>query len=389
MANNKKIVAITGIRSDYDLMSPLYSLLHEDDGIDFKLVVSGAHMSPSYGYSLSQIKKDGFQILTKIESLIDADSKSSRLKSASIMLMNSIDIVREENPDVIIYAGDREDVIVGALLGGYLGIPTVHFYGGDHVQDSHIDNPVRHAASKLSTVHVVTLEEHKQRLIKMGEPNWRIHNFGSIALDRFSCYDPMAIDVIKEEFSIVEGFDSFALMIFHPIVEEEEMAHIYFEAILKTLIEKRVNTFVSYPNSDPGNKSIVEVIERYKTHPNFIFYKNLDRDVFLSVYKNADFIIGNSSSGVLEAASVPIPAINIGARQTSRVAGINVSFCKHDSVEVEAAISRAYDPEYLEEVRSMVNPYGDGDSAERAYCFLKENDLSAHLFKNEDPLVYE
>src|SRR5690554_5565085 len=157
----KKVLGITTIRSDYDLLSPLYKKMEEDSDIELKLLVAGGHLSSTYGESINLIKEDGFKILCEIETLIDSNSKKSRLKTASILLQNSIDIVAQYNPDVIIYAGDREDVIVGALLGGYLEIPTIHFYGGDHVKDLHIDNPIRHATSKLSTVHMVSNEEHK------------------------------------------------------------------------------------------------------------------------------------------------------------------------------------------------------------------------------------
>ena len=136
--------------------------------MSLKLLVCGAHLSETYGYSVKLIEEDGMDILLKIESLIDSSSKTSRIKTASILLQNSIDIVAQYNPDLIIYAGDREEVLVGGMLGGYLKIPTAHFFGGDHVKDGHIDNQIRHSTAKLSSVHFVSIEEHKQRLIKTG-----------------------------------------------------------------------------------------------------------------------------------------------------------------------------------------------------------------------------
>ncbi|EAW7552257.1 UDP-N-acetylglucosamine 2-epimerase (hydrolyzing), partial [Campylobacter coli] len=164
-----RILAFSSIRSDYDLLSPLYKLLNSDLKIDFRILVSGAHLSPYFGYTVKEIEKDGFKILAKIETLLASDSKISRVKSAGILLQNSLEMIQNFNPDLMLYAGDREDVIVYGMIGGYLGIPSIHFYGGDHVQDSHIDNPVRHATSKLSSIHFVSCEEHKRRLIGMGE----------------------------------------------------------------------------------------------------------------------------------------------------------------------------------------------------------------------------
>mgnify|MGYP000514619259 FL=1 len=139
----KKILAFSSIRSDYDLMSPLYMLLHEDKDIDFKIIVSGAHLSHSFGYSVEQIRKDGFNILLEIETLLSSDTGLSRVKSASLLLQNSLETIARFNPDLMIFAGDREDVLMYAMIGGYLNIATIHVFSGDHTEDGYIDNPIR------------------------------------------------------------------------------------------------------------------------------------------------------------------------------------------------------------------------------------------------------
>lgn len=383
---HEKILAITTIRSDYDLMSPLFRLLNRDDEIDLKLLVGGTHLSKSFGYSIEQIKQDGFDILLQIESLLDASSKSSRIKSFSILLQNSIDVIASFEPDLILYAGDREDVMLGAMIGGYLEIPTLHFYGGDHVNDGHIDNPIRHAASKLSTGHFVMLEEHKQRLIAMGESSERIFVTGNISLDKFANFVPLDRVKIKEELNIDKGFDSFALLIFHPTLQDEDKPEVIFENILKSLKEKEINTFVSYPNVDPGNFEIRKVIDQYSNDENFVFYKNLERDMFLSIYKNSKFIIGNSSSGVCEAASIPISAINIGTRQTGRYAEENVLFIGGSKKEIDQSLLTVTNSSFMEMVDKMQNPYGSGQSAAQAYEIIKNIDFKKILLKKEDPL---
>lgn len=382
----KKILAITGARSEYGLMSPLFQRLRTDPEMELKLLVTGAHLSPLYGHSAQQIEQDGFDILLRIESLLDADSRSSRIKSASIFLQGAIDTVAHYSPDLIIYAGDREEVIMGALLGGYLGIPTLHFYGGDHVQDSHIDNPVRHATSKLSTGHMVTLEQHRERLIRMGEPSERIHVVGNIALDRFVQHQPDTPEAICKTMGVNEDFAPFAMMIFHPVGDEEEVADVYFERILTALKARGIKTFVGYPNSDPGNRRIISMIDKYRRDENFHFYRNLDARTFLSIYKNARFIIGNSSSGVIESASVPIPAINVGLRQTSRVAAENVIFCKPEVKSISDAIDLATSDLFRLRIATVRNPYGDGDSAQKALDIIKRTDWRAMLAKNEDAI---
>lgn len=382
----KKILAFTAIRSEYDLLSSLYKLLDDDEDIELKLIVSGAHLSKTYGYSVNDIVDDGFHILSKIETLIDSDSKSARIKSGAILFQNSIDVVAAYNPDLIIYAGDREEVIIASLIGGYLEIPTLHFFGGDHVKDSHIDNPVRHATSKLSTIHFVSTKEHAHRLLKMGEAESRVYNIGSVALDKFVNEQVISIDEIKDYFNVKTGFNEFSILIFHPIPKERtETAHI-FENILLSLIDKNMNTFVSYPNIDPGNKDIVEIINRYKKHPNFIFYKNLPRNTFISIYKNSKFIIGNSSSGILESASIPIPAINVGYRQTGRQANSNVVFSKTTKQSILDNIDKIRSDEFQKIVQNTKNVYGNGDSVKKAYEIIKNNNFRDLIFKDEDIL---
>lgn len=382
----KKILALTMIRSDYDLMSPLYQLLHNDNDIDLQLLVGGAHLSETFGYTVKQIENDAFNILIRVESLLDANSKSARIKSFSILLQNSIDAISAFKPDLILYAGDREDVMIGAMIGGYLEIPTLHFFGGDHVNDGHIDNPIRHAASKLSTAHFVTLAQHKQRLMAMGEASERIFVTGNISLDKFVNFTPLNKTQIKQKFDITDGFDTFSIMIFHPTLQDSEKPEVIFENILKTLKEKRIYTFVSYPNVDPGNYDIRKVIEKYSQDKNFMFYKNLDRDMFLSIYKQSDFILGNSSSGVCEAASIAIPALNIGTRQTGRYAEENVIFTDSTLNAIKEGIDKVSNSKFQMSVENMKNPYGDGSSASQAYEIIKNKNFKSMLLKTEDAL---
>ena len=382
----KKILACTSIRSDYDLMSPLYKMLNDDNEVDLKILVSGAHLSIHHGHTVDQIHADGFDILIKIETLLSSDSKISRIKSASILLQSCIETIHQYNPDLIIYAGDREDVLVYAMVGGYLGIPTIHFYSGDHVSDGYIDNPVRHATSKLSTAHFVTLEQHKTRLMRMGEVESRISVVGNIALDRFVSFQALSLEEISLRLGSQEVKKDFSLVIFHPITSEVPIADVIFENILRSLEEQKIVGIVSYPNVDYGNQKIISVIEKYKDNPNFIFYKNLSRELFLSIYKRSKFIIGNSSSGICEAASVPIPAINVGMRQLGRYADSNVVFCDSSHSSVKQAIQEVCEESFTSKLKNLCNSYGQGNSADRAFQIIKNTDFNPLVAKYEDPL---
>lgn len=382
----KRVIGITGIRSDYDLMSALYRRLAADPEVDFRLIVGGAHMSKTYGYSVDLIRADGIPILATIESLIDADSTSARLKSASIMLQSAVDIVAAWRPDLILYAGDREEVWIGALLGNYLEIPTVHFYGGDHTDSWHVDNPVRHATSKLSTFHVVTTDEHRLRLIAMGEPNTRIRVLGSLALDNFLAPESLPSAHYGNSIGLPRNLGDYALVLFHPDPSEYAVAGDICRNILLELKTAGLGACIGYPNTDPANREIIAAFSDFRDEQRFFFYRTLARTQFISLYRHSRFIIGNSSSGIMEAASIPLPAINVGLRQRGRRAGKNVIFVDSDRDSVRQAIATAQDPAFRTSISGMRNPYGDGNSCERVYDLIVNTDFHKLLHKTEDPL---
>ncbi len=383
----KKILALTSIRSDYDLMSGLYQLLHSDPEIDLQLLVSGAHLSATFGNTVELIKKDGYNILVEIESLIHADSPKSRLKTMSIFLQNAIDVVATWQPDLILYAGDREDVLVGAMLGVFLAIPTIHFFGGDHEQDGHADTVIRHAASKLSTFHIVSIEQHKQRLLKMGESEQRIRVAGSVALDKFVQHSAKVLTHAAPLFPPNKNLLNYALVIYHPIKEENDEAGAVFENILSSLKERGIPAIVSYPNSDPGNQSIISCIHHHENEADFWSYTNLERDVFLALYKQAKFLIGNSSSGILEAASLPLGVINVGMRQRGRYCDTNVVFCDGKKENIQQAIGLVMSSSFQQALPNVRNSYGDGHSCQTVYSLIKTTDFHRLLKKTEDPLT--
>lgn len=379
-----KILALTSIRSEYDLMSYVYRKLDNDPEIDLRLLVGGCHNSPSFGMTIEEIKKDGFKILCEIDSLIDSDSGSARIKSASILLISSIDIVKSFSPDLIIYAGDREDVMIGALLGGYLGIPTIHFFGGDHASDGHIDNPIRHAVSKLSTCHFVSVDEHVSRLKRIGEPQHRIYNIGSVALDKFQEI-PARNDILQH----VSGTNikkKSALLIFHPVEDEIAIADQIIVGMMDALIEDDYHVFAGLPNSDHGNSKIRRALEKYIGNYSVTLYGNLPRDSFVQLFKACSLIIGNSSAGLLEAASVPIPCINVGMRQRGRLSAENVIFVDPNVEHIKKALNEVKCPEFLDRIEHLSNPYGDGNASDRAVELIKSIDFLGMQRKYEDPL---
>lgn len=380
-----KILAFTSIRSEYDLLSPLLKKIKADENIDLQILIGGAHNSSSFGETKKHIYKDDFNVLLEVESLIDANSLSSRLKGLSVLAQSSIDAIKKFSPDLIIYAGDREDVMVAALTGVYLEIPTIHFYGGDHASDGYVDNAIRHAVSKLSSFHFVSCDTHLQRLKSIGEKESRIFNIGSIALDSFSNHK--LENNIIEKISGKKTIKKTALVIYHPFSSESICCNLVLKNIINSLLDFGYHCLCGIPNSDPGNFSIRELLNKYSNESKDVtFYSNLERDDFISLFKACDLMIGNSSAGILESASVPIPCINVGNRQVGRSAPENVLFVGTSNDEITEGLNYVESEEFIEKIKRVVNPYGDGKSSERALKLIKSIDFKSMLHKHEDPL---
>lgn len=382
-----RILSITGNRADYDLMSYLYRYFNRDPEIDFGLVVTGGHLAGADSGSLEDIRRDGNHVVMKIENILRSDHHSSRAKATGILIQSLTDAVRHFCPDVMIAAGDREDVIAMAVVALYMQIPFLHFFAGDQAESGHVDNLARHAASKIATAHFVSCEEHEQRLLAIGEEGRRIYNIGSVALDKFREEPPLSRQQVMEALGL-RDFENYALLIYHPPAEiagdNREI-----KAILQALDEKKIKTIASYPNTDFNSQVIIDLYERYRDNPGFFFYRNLSRNLFINLYRHAKFQIGNSSAGVTEAASIPIPVVNVGSRQKCRGNTENVIFVEDYRQGLPEAIEKASSSAYRAAIQNTKNILGDGYSSRRAYEIIKGSDFSKLILKKYDPLRRE
>lgn len=379
-----RILGVTGNRADYDLMSYLYKKLNIDAGIEFGLVVTGGHLRQGYENSVAQIRSDSNNIVAEIPNIKGTDKKRSQVDAMAALMERLPDAVEAFNPDVIIVAGDREEVNVVALTAAYMRIPLLHFFGGDFEASGHPDNLARSVGSKLATAHFVTIEEHRQRLLALGEEDRRIFCIGSVALDKFKEEPFLDRASLFKRFGLGQERE-YALLIYHPPVEiEGENREI--QNILEALESEGVFAFVSYPNTDYGSLSIATVYDHLKDKDNFCFYRNLERNLFINLFRNASFQIGNSSSGIAEAASVPLPVINVGSRQTSRKAQENVIFIDGGLGNIKDTIRKVRSRAFRDSIRNIQNMYGDGKASSRAYDIIKATDFQAMLLKTYDPL---
>jgi len=378
----RKVLFVTGIRSEYDIQYSVIRAISSRSNMEAGIVITGAHLAPMYGNTAVEVERDGFPVIARIESLLNSDSKSARIKSAAIQLLGLVDVVRHYDPTFLVAPMDREEAVAVALTGSYVDVPVVHIGGGETAEDGNVDNGIRHAVSKLAHLHMVSTAGSAERLIRMGEESWRIHVVGAAGLDRFMSTP----DVGSEALWKAVGFDPegghFAVLIQHSIISSVADSGELMALTLESLAEMQVPTFISYPNSDAGSQIIIGVIDRFvRNHPRLFYkYRSLPRPIFVSLLRRASVLVGNSSCGIIEAPLFNLPVVNIGPRQRGREHADNVLFVDHDKTQIQHAVNRAIeDKEFRERASRSKNPYGDGRASERIADILESQTLDQKL----------
>ncbi|MCK6650520.1 MAG: UDP-N-acetylglucosamine 2-epimerase [Bacteroidia bacterium] len=380
----RKILAVTGARSEYDILYPVLEKLNADPDFQLEILVTGAHLSERYGMTVKNIEKDGFVIAERVENLIDDDRRIGRIISLGNQIVPFAKAFDRIRPDVIMVVGDREEAISVSLTAAYLDIPVAHIAGGDIAKDGNIDNSVRYATSKFSHIHFTILEQHRETLLKLGEDDWRIFTVGNPALDRFLATPVLSRKELSSNlnFDIVE--DKYLVLIQHPIITDVENEEKNIRETLDAIVDSGYKCLINYPNSDAGNFAIIQAYEEYiKKHKQLFVFKNLDRLNYINVLRNASCLLGNSSSGIIEAPSLGLPVVNIGQRQRGRAHANNVIFVDNKKEEILKAIVRSLtDQDYIQSVKTIKNPYGDGNSASKIVEILRTIEL-------DDKLIYK
>ena len=377
---NRKILGVTGIRSEYDIMSSVFKAIHMNDNLDLKLAVMGAHLSDMYGYTISEIYNDGFSIVDEIDSLLNSDRDSARVKGLGVQLQSLVQTVVREKPDILLVLGDREESITTALVGSYMNIPVAHIGGGDRVVGN-VDDQIRHAVSKLAHIHFVTNTESENRLIRLGEQPFRIHNVGNPGLDRLLAVETMSKKEISESlgFNLIES-EPIWMVIQHVLSSEINDAYSQMTETLLAIEELGIQTILSCPNSDAGGQQMIKAIDEFRHLPNLYVAKSIPRKEFVNLFRIVDCLLGNSSAGILESPLLGLPVVNVGNRQIGRLHSENVLFVNHNRKEIKDAVLKSlFDDEYKLQVSKCNNPYGNGDAANKIVEILNSVDLDDNL----------
>lgn len=373
----KKIAVFTGTRAEYGLLYWLLKDIQSDDDLELQLLVSGTHLSPEFGNTYCEIEQDGFFIDEKIEILLSSDTAVGVAKSMGLGVLGFTDALNRLQPDALVILGDRFEALAAAQTAMILRIPVVHLHGGEITEGAY-DDAIRHAITKLSYLHCTSTDEHRSRVIQLGEAPERVKNVGAIGLDHLLRSHFMTVAELSKSlaFSLTKPF---LLVTYHPVTLADEAPKVAFQALLDSLDEfTQYQVILTYPNADDGGRSIIPLLEDYaKKNPDRVLaIPSLGQKRYLSAVKHSAAVIGNSSSGIIEVPSFDVATINIGLRQKGRLSAKSVIDCAPFKNDIVNAIGAGINKAYKSNDEIIFNPYGQGDASGQIISLLKELNVS-------------
>jgi len=351
-----KICVFTGTRADYGPLKPLMKAIQQDKDLTLQLLVSGMHLSPEFGNTIDEITKDRFKIDEKVEILLSSDTETGVVKSTGLGLIGYVDSLNRLKPDMVVVLGDRFEALAFTFASFVKRIPIVHISGGE-ITEGAIDDSIRHSITKFAHLHLVATKEYKKRVIQLGEEPWRVFNVGEIGL--IGMKNGL---LTKEEFEKSINFKlnkKNILVTYHPETLDNKNNIKNFQEILKALsCLTDTNIIFTKSNADNGGREINNMIDEFvKKYKNFIVFNSLGRKRYLSALQYVDIVLGNSSSGIVEAPSFKIATINIGNRQKGRVKANSIIDVKANKNEILEAINVVYSNRFKKVLQDVVNPY--------------------------------
>jgi UDP-N-acetylglucosamine 2-epimerase (non-hydrolysing)/GDP/UDP-N,N'-diacetylbacillosamine 2-epimerase (hydrolysing) len=377
----RKIAVVSEARATYGYIRRLMQLIQRSARLELQLIVTGMHLLKEYGHSVDEIVRDGFTPSARVDMYVGGDSPTAWSKSLGVEIQGLAQVFDMLKPDLMLVAGDRAEILAATVAAVYMNIPVAHIQSGD--LSGHIDGSARHAITKLAHVHLPSCEDSAERVRNLGEEPWRIFNVGAPQLDDVVHGKKIGRDELAGMFRLDFG-RPVLLVIQHPVLTEVHLARKQMEETMAAVRDSGHQALVIYPNVDAAGREIISVIEQYRDCPSIRAFRNLDREVFLSLLGAVSVLVGNSSVGILEAPSFKLPAVDIGSRQTGRMRACNViTLPEFDRKIIRQEIDRAlHDPVYRSALETCVNPYGDGNSSERICRILEEIDMSRLLNKH-------
>jgi GDP/UDP-N,N'-diacetylbacillosamine 2-epimerase (hydrolysing) len=375
----KTICVVTATRAEYGLLRRVIRCIQTEDELELFLVVTGAHLSKEYGYTVKEIEDDGFPIAERIEILDESNTEAGVCRTMGNAAALFGEMFERRKPNIVIVEGDRYELLPICSSAMVFGIPIAHISGGE-VTEGAIDDTVRHCITKMSYLHFPACEEYRRRIIQLGENPDRVFNYGDVGVENVRKMDYLSVQEL-ENFMGISLDKPYASVTFHPVTLEKNTARQQTEALVSVLEEfKDINFIVTMANADPQGEEINKVFyTAEKRSVNIFCYQSLGIRRYLSLVRNAEFVIGNSSSGIVEVPCFGIPTINIGDRQKGRLRAQSVIDCEPDAEDIRKSIMKALAPEFRRIALKAANPYGDGDTARQIVATIKDFLLSEKI----------
>lgn len=377
MSSNRKICVVTGTRAEYGLLAPLMALLKQDPEIDFQLVVTGSHLSAQHGSTIKFIEQDGFVADALVDIGLSDDSVLEIAHALGRATSQLADAFAKLKPDLLVVLGDRYEILGAAQAALILGIPIAHIHGGE-VTTGAFDDSIRHAITKMSNLHFCAAEDYQRRLIQLGESPNTVFNVGALGVDVLLNLEQISRDDLASVIGI-EIQKELLLVTVHPTTRSEMSMTTEISELLTALEQFAKATIVfTGVNADPGHKYMNDQITKFvlREPKRRVLHNSLGQKNYLNLMKIADVVIGNSSSGIIEAPALHVPTVNIGTRQDGRLRADSIIDCKFGHDEIRTAIEKALSPSWKSRCLATTSKYGSGDTAKSIADTLKNTKLT-------------
>jgi UDP-hydrolysing UDP-N-acetyl-D-glucosamine 2-epimerase len=373
----RTIGVVTVGRSDYGIYRPLLRALDEHQDARIQLFVGGAHLLERFGFTVDEIARDGFPITERVDFLLPDDDPGAVARSIGRGVVAFADAFSRSRPDLLVVLGDRFEMLSAGIAALPLGLPVAHVHGGESTEGL-IDEAIRHSLTKLSHLHFASTETYARRIIQLGEEPWRVVLSGAPALDALADFMPVSDEALAHLGIRLTG--PTLLVTYHPVTLELEKHAAELDALLEAVDHSGLDAVITYPNADTGHGDVIASLERFAaSSARYSLVRSLGSDTYFTLMSRVAAMVGNSSSGIIEAASFGLPVVDIGVRQQRRVRAANVIHVDGDSVAIRSAIDQAVSEDFRSALDGLVNPYGDGHASERIADTLLSVPLDGRL----------
>jgi len=379
----RKICVVTGSRAEYGLLYWLMKEIQDDSALELQVIVTGMHLSPEFGLTWKQVERDGFIIHRKVEMLLSSDTPVGISKSIGLGVIGFADALEYLQPDLLVVLGDRFEIFAACQAAMVHRIPIAHIHGGE-ITEGAVDDAIRHAITKMSHLHFTATESYRQRVIQLGEQPQRVFNAGAPGLDNIFRLQLLDKPQLEQAIGFKLGKRNL-LVTFHPVTLENATAASQFGNLLKALdCFDDSHIIFTLPNADADGRVIIGMIEQYRQRfpERIASFVSLGSLRYLSALKYMDAVVGNSSSGLIEAPAFKIGTINIGDRQKGRLCADSVIHCEPEVDAIVQAFNRLFSEKFQESLKTVENPYGNSGASAEIKELLKSQSLDGLLKKS-------